>query len=132
MSIDLAVVAAPAAGAVEVAEAGALEAALGPTLGQWSAWFSSDPFVKDCLDFSERGNPKRKKTLIIVFITGLGLAATKDATIPVQGPEGTHEKGNHSLAGPALDPTSQSLAHGPRSPAPVQLSASPAQRAPQL
>lgn len=38
-SIDLAVAAAPAAGAGEVAEAGALEAALGPALGQWSAWF---------------------------------------------------------------------------------------------
>lgn len=34
-SIDLAVVAAPAAGAVEVP--GALEAVLDPTLGQWSA-----------------------------------------------------------------------------------------------
>lgn len=46
-SIDLAVVAAPAAGAVEVA--GALEAVLDPTLGQWSAWFCSDSLVSDCV-----------------------------------------------------------------------------------
>lgn len=46
-SIDLAVVAAPAAGAVEVA--GALEAVLDPTLGQWSAWFCSDSLFSDCV-----------------------------------------------------------------------------------
>lgn len=73
----------------------------------------------------------RKKTLNIVFPTGLVLAATKDATVPVQGPEGTLEKENRSLAGPAPDRTSQSLARAPRSPAPARLSASPAQRAAQ-
>lgn len=46
-SIDLAVVAAPAAGAVEVA--GALEAVLDLTLGQWSAWFCSNSLVSDCV-----------------------------------------------------------------------------------
>lgn len=62
---------------------------------------------------------------------GLVLAATKDATVPVRGPEGTPESENPSLAGPVPDPASPSPARAPGSRAPVRLSASPAQRADQ-
>lgn len=81
----------------------------------------------------------------LICPTGLVLAATRTATIPARGLEGSPEKANHSLAGPAPGPTNQNLVHAPRnlvhaprspgraprSHAPDRSSASPAQRAAQ-
>lgn len=68
---------------------------------------------------------------VCLFPTGLVPVATRDAIIPVLDLDGSQGKANHVLAtaGPVLDLPNPSLVHAHANPIPVQLTASPAQRA---